>query len=576
LGGGGVDLSAPNPSTALGQVVIDELARNRIAGVVIAPGSRSAALAIAAAQRSDLMVVVAIDERSAAFHALGMAKASGRPAVVITTSGTAAANVYPAVIEAEASATPLVILTADRPPELRHAASNQTIDQIKLFGDRVRWFCELGVAEARADSVAYWRSVVCRAVAEAMGWKAAGGPVHLNLAFREPLVPISDDGRVAAEPFPYPLDGRADGQPWTKVSSNTEGKEEKVSLSGKGMMVVGETGIDRGALHRLATDLGWPLIAEAHSGARRGRVITTFHHLFSVPEVAELLQPECVLRVGRVGLSPRLAPLLVSPAEQVVLDPHGLWADPDRSARRMARSVSSLLVEEPAPGNWIELWHRYEDRARQALDRALDRTEAPNEPRLARDTARAVPEGGTLVVGSSMPVRDLDWFMPSRSIEVLSNRGASGIDGYVSTVLGSANSRWPVVGLTGDLSLLHDQNGFLIDRRPEAVLVVANNDGGGVFHFLPQAGFPDWFDRLFGTPHGRDLSRLAQLYDLGHRLVEKAADVGPAIGEALAEGGLQLVEVPTDRHTNIDLHRRITEEVAAALRHQEPTSSPGA
>jgi 2-succinyl-5-enolpyruvyl-6-hydroxy-3-cyclohexene-1-carboxylate synthase len=541
------------------------LVRNEVGLVVAAPGSRSAALVMAVAERTELSLVVAVDERSAAFWALGMAKASGRPSVVITTSGTAAANCLPAVVEADASATALLVLTADRPPELRHAMANQTIDQIKLFGERVRWFCEMGAPEAAAGSVAYWRSTVCRAVAEAGGLSGRPGPVHLNLAFREPLVPLSDDGRTRAEPFPHPLEGRADGRPWTRARRGSP-SGQRLTLSGKGIIVVGEGTDNLAAVHRLAARLRWPMIAEAHSSARYGAAVSTAHFILDVPEVAEVLRPEVIVKVGRAGLSRNVSRLLASGPPQIAVDELGRWTDPERSvADLLVGSVDRLAVGEPAPPEWRESWMRLDRAARRTLDAQLDSFELPTEPRIARDTARAVPVGGTLSVGSSMPVRDLDWFMAPRRIRVISNRGASGIDGFVSTSMGAATAHGGVVALTGDLALLHDQNGFIADRLPPAVFVVVNNDGGGIFSFLPQAGFPDSFERLFATPHRRDLADLARLHRLGYRSIEQAGELSSAISQARSQGGVHLLEARTDRAANVAVHRQIEEVVRSAI-----------
>lgn len=555
-------MHAPNPSTALARVIVDELARHRVRHLVLAAGSRSAALALAAADRADFDLVVEIDERAAGFYALGVGKQSGSPAVVITTSGTAAANLYPAVVEADAAAAPLLVLTADRPPELRHTGANQTIDQIKLFGDRVRWFCELGVAESGPGANRYWRSTVSRAVAEAKGRSGRPGPVHLNLAFREPVVPLTDDGRVVAEEFGFPIEGRDGGAPWTAMTPAVAAScrlHPELAASKRGVVVVGSSRFAEAAAD-LAQMLGWPLLAEAVSGMRQGTAITTFHHLAGHGEFAERHHPEVVVSYGSAPLSPNLARMVSKSETRVMV---GGWSDPDRTATHLF-DLPPVPAEPREAGEWLAAWVDAEAVAREAIDRALDAEELVCEPRTARDTALAVPDTGTLVVGSSMPVRDLDWFMPNRPLKVVSNRGASGIDGFVSTMFGvAASSGGPTVGLAGDLSVLHDQSGFLLDRRPDCVLVVVNNDGGGIFSFLPPAGFPQHFERLFATPHGRDFSRLAALFDLDYRLVEEPADLIPAIRRPAT--GVRLLEVRTDRVENVAVHCRVTTAVDQAL-----------
>ncbi len=545
-------MTVANPSTAFAEVLVDELMRNGVEHVVISPGSRSGALVIAALGAEGMRVHVEIDERSAGFLAVGIGKASGRPAAVVTTSGTAAANLAPAVVEADMAGVPMLVLTADRPPELRHAGANQTIDQVKLYGERVRWFCEVGVPEDSPGANAYWRSTVCRAVSEAGGIRP--GPVHLNIGFREPLVPESDDGRVAVAPFEGPVSGRPGGSPWTESIRVESAAGSAGPLDGRVLVVAG-TGAGRLPVHP------WPVIAEAHSGARTPGVISTAHHLLADPMFLESHVPDVAVVVGRAGLSRNVARLVARAPKRVVVDPAG-WPDPDRGA-------TQIVAEFPTPGtvdsDWSSDWLEAESIGRTALDGFLDGLMTPSEPRVARDTADALPEGRVLYAASSMPVRDLDWFMRPKQLQVLTNRGASGIDGFVSSVLGAALATGPVVALGGDLSMLHDQNGFLLSERPDCVFVIVNNDGGGIFSFLPQARFPESFERGFGTPHGRSFEALAAFHGVDHRLIESPDDLRPEIVEGLERGGLRLIEVVTDRRANVEVHRQATDSVVAAL-----------
>ncbi|MFO7547800.1 MAG: 2-succinyl-5-enolpyruvyl-6-hydroxy-3-cyclohexene-1-carboxylic-acid synthase [Acidimicrobiia bacterium] len=566
-------MTLPNPSTALAAVLVDELSRNGVRHLVLGPGSRSAPVAMAAADHPDLGLHVHIDERSAGFAALGIGRASGAPAAVLTTSGTAAVNLHPAVVEADAAGVPLLVLTADRPPELRHTGANQTIDQIGLFGDAVRWFCEVGVAEDRPGSNPYWRSTVCRAVTEAFGHAGRGGPVHLNLAFRDPLVPASDDGRAVDRPFGSPTDGRPDGDAWTRRSRTGVGSVElsdRWTSVDRGLVVVGDLGGSPfgptlSEIDGLAARLGWPLVVEPPAGGRPPQTISTAHHLLGHPGFTRRYRPEAALVLGRAGLSRNLAGLLAG-VPTVVADP-GTWSDPSRSAEEMLAAWPSI---RPGPagsrdGEWRRGWLEAERVARTALDTALDAGDEPTEPRVARDVARAAA-GGRLVVASSMPVRDLDWFMAPGDVEILSNRGASGIDGFVSTALGvAAVSGHPVTALAGDLSILHDAGGFLVEPRPDAVFVVIDNDGGGIFSFLPQAGFPEHFEQVFGTPRGRSFERLAAFHDLGFRPVDGAAELVPAVTDAHRAGGVHIVVVRGDRARNVEVHRRLTDSVSQAL-----------
>ncbi|MGH8873842.1 MAG: 2-succinyl-5-enolpyruvyl-6-hydroxy-3-cyclohexene-1-carboxylic-acid synthase, partial [Acidimicrobiia bacterium] len=313
-------MTAANPSQALAMVLADEVARCGMEHAVLAPGSRSTALAMAFHQCPSIRLHVETDERSAAFLAVGIGKATGRAAAVITTSGTAAANLHPAVVEADAARAPLLLLTADRPPELRHTGANQTIDQLKMFGGTVRWFCEVGVPEDRPGMVRYWRSTACRAWGEAVGTRGPAGPVHLNLAFREPTVPAVDDGRSRApHEFSQDLDGRPAGRPWVEAgrSSRSPGKEEVEVLASlvddveRGLVVVGETGCDPEPVHELARLAGWPVIAEPLSGARHGElVVSTAALLAGCSDFAAAHRPEAVLRIGRLALSRAVAELV--------------------------------------------------------------------------------------------------------------------------------------------------------------------------------------------------------------------------------------------------------------------------
>lgn len=569
---------APNPSVAFARVLVDELVRCGLTDAVLAPGSRSAALAMALHADERVRLHVRVDERSASFLALGLAKASGRPVAVLCTSGTAAANFHPAVLEAHEARVPLLVLTADRPPELRGTGANQTIDQIKLYGQAVRWFCEVGVPEARAGMVAYWRATACRAWAEAAGSPA--GPVHLNLAFREPLTPEADE-----EGFGEPLDGRAGGAPWVALTEGRAVPDDaalrtlatELARAERGVLVAGD-GPDASALAAIAERLGWPVLAEPGSGARRGpNAIGTAALLTQDAAFAEANRPDLVLRSGRPQLSRPVAALVGRQvARQILVDPDAAWLDPGREVSHMVRADASALVcallpllpqrlEQGPAGEWLESWRDADARARAAVDALLDAGEL-SEPRVARDVAAALPPGATLVVGSSMPIRDLDQVMaPRGDVRVLANRGASGIDGFVSTAVGVAlASDGPTVALCGDLSFLHDVNG-LLGADADLTIVVVNNDGGGIFSFLPQARHPDGFERLFGTPHGADLAGVANAYGAAHRLIQQPGELTDAIADAGATSGVRVLEVRTDRAANVELHRRMREAVTRAL-----------
>ena len=557
-------MSAPNVTVAAARILIDELHRNGVRHAVISPGSRSAALAMAAAEHPDVSVAVEIDERSAGFLAIGIARELGRPAVVITTSGTAVANLAPAVAEADIDCIPMILLTADRPPELHHVGANQTIDQVKVFGERVRWYCGMGVPEPRADANALWRSTVCQAVAKATG--AAGllsGPVHLNLPLREPSVPLIDDGRTRGLPFDHDTAGRPGSVPWTRFGTSGRETPEPEVVDAERVVVAVAADAHRSDLVEVAASHGWVVIAEPQSGARTAGAITTAHHLLQDEGIVADLAADVVIEIGRVGLSRPVRAFLDRAETRMVFDRR--WVDPSRTAAVWGPAGIPWPAAPRGGGPWLDAWRSLERKARAALDLALDDS-GVTEPRVARDAARAVPDHGRLVVASSMPIRDLDLAMGPSPVRVMANRGASGIDGFVSTALGVASvTDGPTVALAGDLSILHDSNGFLVRPRPDAVFVVANNDGGGIFSFLPQAEFTDSFEQVFGTPHGLSFADLAGLHGLQHRSIEDPTELIPAVGRGIVEGGIHVIEVLTDRAANVEHHRALTRAVLSAL-----------
>ena len=589
-----------NPSTALAVTLADELIRCGMTEVVVAPGSRSAPLAMAfhrRAEAGDLRLHVRIDERSAAYLALGLAKASGRPAAVLCTSGTAAASFHPAVIEASESGVPMLVLTADRPPELRGTGANQAIDQIKLYGDAVRWFAEVGVPEDRPGQVGYWRSLACRAWGSATG--AAGGPagpVHLNLAFRDPLVPdrAGDPGRPGVADDLTALDGRPGGAPWTRFAATAApaGAPGALELpwTERGLVVAGDGYRDAAPLLALAAAAGWPVLAEPSSGARRGPdALSAYQYLLATPGFMAAHRPDMIITAGRPGLTRGQTALLRgvdgNTRHVVLASQPGRWDDPARTVTDVATSVR--LAPSSAPGqptDWQQAWRDADAAARRAADAALDAEPGPgepalSEPRLARDLAAALPDGALLWAASSLPIRDLDQQMAPRSgLRVLASRGASGIDGTTSAAIGAALAHQaggggPAVALIGDLALLHDSAGLFTgpdEPRPDLCLVVVNNDGGGIFSTLEQASFPGSFERVFGTPHGADVARLAAAAQLPYQRIGHPAE----LAGALAGSGLRVVEVRTSRDAGAALRGRLQQAAASALAVSPP--APGA
>jgi 2-succinyl-5-enolpyruvyl-6-hydroxy-3-cyclohexene-1-carboxylate synthase len=565
-------------TTAFARALVDEWARAGVRDACVAPGSRSAPLALVLAADDRIRVHVHLDERSAAFFALGTAKATGSPAVVLCTSGTAAANFHPAVLEANHARTPLIVCTADRPPELRDTGAGQTVDQLDLYGRAVRWFCEVGVPEDHTGAGTAWRSIAARAVAESVGPPA--GPVHLNLAFREPLVPT---GAPLVE-----APGRPDGRPWTSVTRPTRAPDaatvarvaQAVRDRPRGLVVAGwGSNASADAVDRFSAAAGWPVLADPIAGLRRGpHAVSTYEALLRSPGFAERHRPDLVLRLGAAPTSKPVTAWLDPDVPQLLVDPDGAWLDPGRGvAERIAVDADPLLAAladalGPPPDRvsaWLDVWRASEHTARVAIDDLLDGWEAPFEGRVARDVVDVLPDGATLIVASSMPVRDVEAFARPRSgLRFLANRGVNGIDGFVSTALGAAaRSAGPTVALLGDLCLLHDGNGLLgaAGRGVDVTFVVLDNDGGGIFSFLPQAQLPEHFEHLFGTPHGVDLVAMAAMHRLPADRVEKAGEVVPAVEAAIAAGGVRLVIVPTERTDNVTRHREVWAAVAAAL-----------
>ena len=546
-------MTHPNPSVAMAETVLDELRRNGVRHVVIAPGSRSAALSMTALSLG-FSVHVEIDERSAGFFAIGLSF-GGSPAAVVTTSGTAVANLLPAIVEADLSNRPLIVLSADRPPELLDRGANQTIEQRGIFGSRVRWEFDPGPSEDRPDSGPLWRSMASRAVASATGATGMAGPVHLNLPFREPLVPATDDGRTAARPFVSDTAGRPDDEPWTVAPKPNPAVLPRSDVPERALVLLGDTAAP------IELDLdGVAHVAEPHSGLRSSAALTGLHHLASHPDADRWL-PDRVVTVGRVGLSRPLAGWLAG-VPTTAVDPSGRWLDPRARATSAVR-VASIPTADP---DWLDELRAVDRAIAHSVSSELDGMEEVTEPRLARDTARAAASDCRLVVASSMPIRDLDLFTDIDLGDVYSNRGASGIDGFVSTALGVASTPGgSVVALAGDLSMLHDSNAFLLADRPDCVFVVIDNDGGGIFSFLPQAGYPDGFETVFGTPHGRSFERLADFHGLGYRPVTGPEHIQATVAAAMAESGITLVVARTDRSKNVGVHRHLTDAAHSAI-----------
>ncbi|MGK2947134.1 MAG: 2-succinyl-5-enolpyruvyl-6-hydroxy-3-cyclohexene-1-carboxylic-acid synthase [Acidimicrobiales bacterium] len=551
--------------------LVDEWVRAGVLHAVICPGSRSTPLALALLDRAahgDLAVHVHHDERSAGFLALGLALASGEPSVVLTTSGTAAVEVHPAVVEAHLAGVPLIVCTADRPAELVDVGAPQAIDQTHLFGRSVRWFHEPGVAD---DVTApRWRTTAARAVAEATGDRP--GPVHLNLAFREPLV-----GRSGSLP-----PGRATG-PWAWRAERVGIGAPPVRLAElagqRGVLVAGPGSGPGHEVDTVARALGWPVLAapQAEVWGLVGASVTGADAI--VRTAPDHLRPEVVVRLGG-SLASRLVGewLASSGAPEIVIAGAGRWDDPHASATVVVPASPAEVLEhwrreasDVAPaeaGAWRAAWEACSTSAADAIESTLAAVGGLTEPGVARSVVEALPDGAHLVVSSSMPIRDLEWYgTGGRLLRVHANRGANGIDGVVSTAVGvAAATRAPTALLIGDVAFLHDTNGLLgaAQRGIDLVVMVVDNDGGGIFSFLPQAEVvaPDRFELVYGTPHGLDLAAVAAAHGAEARVVD---DVGAAVAGALAAGGVHVLVARTDRADNVGVHRQINAAVAEAL-----------
>jgi 2-succinyl-5-enolpyruvyl-6-hydroxy-3-cyclohexene-1-carboxylate synthase len=527
--------------------LVDEWIRCGLRHAVIAPGSRSTPMAIALTNRSELTVHVVHDERAAAFVALGIGL-DGTPAALLCTSGTAAANFHPAVVEAGLSDVPMLVLTADRPPELRGVGAPQTIDQIELFGRSVRWFHDMPTPD-EADPGS-WRPLAQRAFST-----AAAGPVHLNLPFREPL--LGD-----ADPLPEPI-GQALPVPRGLTVSGPIGPEFDRQ---RGVIIAGgRHGLDPAAVESLAARLGWPVLADPLSGCRGGdSSVSSFDSLLRHPEFGRDHAPEVVVRIGRPPASKVLSQWVVAAGAPVLQVGGPGVIDPDHNVAKFCCLDDLAALRGAAGTPWMARWRHADERADAAIAEVLAGA-ALGEPGVARVVADALPDEVGVVVASSMPVRDLEWF-GGRRARAQSNRGANGIDGVLSTALGVALTAGPTLAWLGDIAFVHDSNALvaLAGREVDLRILVVDNDGGGIFSFLPQASALDRgrFEKLFGTPHGTEIEAIAA----AHRIPATTVDSIEDLRRAINRPGPSVTRVGTDRDENVRVHAELNAAVVAALR----------
>lgn len=577
---------------------VDELAAAGLKQACVCPGSRSTPLTLLLHRHPAIKIWIHLDERSAAFFALGMAKASREPVAIVATSGTATVNFAPAVVEAYYARVPLLVLTADRPPELRAVGALQTIDQVRLYGSHVKWFVEMLLPKASGEAIRYARTVACRAVAIARAEEA--GPVHLNFPFREPLIPVGRKAPPGARNAmgyletgsqrPYVMVTRAPQKP---EATDLDNLAETLSATERGLLVCGpqDDPCFPSAVVRLAQELSFPLLADPLSQVRCGPqydqgIITSYDAFLREEEIGKILAPEVILRFGATPISKPLSLYLQHHAScrQFLIETGEGWHDPALIAsdvlsmqpRALCEGLWSALRKQPQTKtpkklSWMASWEQLEKQTRITLQNYLHTVQEFCEPRVFSELAQLLPADAILFSGNSMPIRDLDTFFPGQKqrLRFLANRGVSGIDGVVSTALGaSAVSPGPLVLVIGDLSFYHDMNGLFAAKRHhlQATIILLHNDGGGIFSFLPQAQEVEHFEELFGTPHGLDFRYAAEMYGLTYQRPESWETFRSAIQQALKRSGVTLIEVRTERRTNLEIHRTLWKAVTQSIR----------
>jgi 2-succinyl-5-enolpyruvyl-6-hydroxy-3-cyclohexene-1-carboxylate synthase len=563
--------TTPATTATFCATLVDEWVRLGVAHAVVSPGSRSTPLAIALASNSKIALHVFHDERSASFAALGIGLQSGTPAVLLCTSGTAAAQFFAAVIESNYAHVPLLVCTADRPPELQGVGAPQTINQTNLYGTFVRKFIDAGIADDAKSSK--WRSIARDAYSATVGVNR--GPCHVNLPFREPLVGIA--GALPAVDAHSPVRVSAD------VATASERKKLSLALRAERGLIVAGNGIDQPRfILDLAAKLKWPVIADPRSNCRvapesthGATVVTCADVMLRHLPTNELLQPSVVLRIGDPPVSKVVNQWLAKcGAEQIAVTQQPSLIDPDKVVTtHIVGSINELFMEMSrgtdtrSETEWISNWKRCEVQARAALDKSFSEQASLTEPLCAVTVSEAVAVGTNIVVSSSMPVRDLEWFAPARDgVRVFSNRGVNGIDGVVSTAVGiGLSAKMPTALLIGDIALLHDSNGLLnLNRRDvQLKIIVVDNEGGGIFSFLPQAEAMEGaqFEQLFGTPHSVDFESLAKAHGLPFTWVTTTEE----LRRELANAETSIIGVRTDRKKNVEHHNALYSAVADAL-----------
>ncbi|NMH71539.1 2-succinyl-5-enolpyruvyl-6-hydroxy-3-cyclohexene-1-carboxylic-acid synthase [Bacillus sp. RO2] len=565
---------------------VDELVKSGLEDAVISPGSRSTPIALLLAEHPDIHVTVLIDERSAAFYALGLAKTKNKPVAILCTSGTAAANYYPAIVEAYQSRLPLIVLTADRPHELRDVGAPQAIDQLKMYGDYVKWFVEMSLPENTDRMIRYARTMAARATGTSLS--SPMGPVHLNFPLREPLIPD-----LEAEEL------------WSKCKESKEPIVEvnvgKYSISDdqarffamlmserkKGIIVCGEMPQSKSdafsnAITELSHTLKYPIFADPLSGLRTGAhgketVMEGYDAFLRADEVKKNLEPEIIIRFGAMPVSKSLMQYISksNSAIQIVVDGDGGWRDPTLQASYMVHAEETLFCQK-VRGNlsirdsleWMDGIKALNDRTKKILSNE-QKEGGMFEGRIISELQSMLPDCSAIFVGNSMPIRDVDTFLNTddKKLTVLANRGANGIDGVVSTALAASKAYENLVLVIGDLSFYHDMNGLLAAKllKLNITVVLVNNDGGGIFSFLPQSKVERHFEALFGTPTGINFEHAVKLFEGDYMRAESWSDFQEAVSYSITQKGLKVIEVPTNRAENEEIHRKLWKIVSQEM-----------
>jgi 2-succinyl-5-enolpyruvyl-6-hydroxy-3-cyclohexene-1-carboxylate synthase len=562
---------------------VDELVQVGVTEAIVSPGSRSTPMAILMAEHPDMNVTINIDERSSAFYALGVAKATKKPVAILCTSGTAAANYFPAIVEAYYSRVPLIVLTADRPHELRDVGAPQAIDQNQLYGNHAKWFVEMALPQDSEQMLAYVRTMAGRAAGTAQS--APAGPVHLNFPFREPLVPnLGLDQLWGTSKMAKKNVNVVVGKP-TMDEEQAQLISDVVSEKVKGIIVCGAHDHSEfgHAVANLAETLQFPILADPLSQLRSGThpksyILDGYDAFLRNEEFREAFSPDIIIRFGAMPVSKSLLQYIQKQKNtpQIVIDGDGGWRDPTLSATDMVYcdeiefcQAITNRIQKRSDNGWISSWININEIVKENIN-AVHQEETLFEGKVFTELQEILPNGSTLFVGNSMPIRDLDTFFTNneKSVHALGNRGANGIDGLVSTAMGISSQNEHTVLVIGDLSFYHDLNGLLAAKHHHlnSTIVLINNDGGGIFSFLPQSQEEKHFETLFGTPIGLDYEHAVKMYGGKFTSVENWAEFRKAISASLNGKGLHVVEVKTDRQENVMIHRNMWNNVSQEIK----------